>query len=150
METHRERLEVLKALAVETRVKILSLLRTRGPQGAKGIAQALHKTPAAASQHLKVLKQAGLLKSERRGYCIPYSIDEEAMEKCRCLLDELCTCEYPYRTRLALEKGKEVSLKRLKEYELELERELRLLRQRIEEKEKQGGVRKGLISLPIC
>jgi DNA-binding transcriptional ArsR family regulator len=128
---------VLKALAVETRVKILDLLKTRGPQGSKGIAQALRITPAAASQHLKVLKRAGLLKSERKGYWIPYSIDEEAMERCRCLLDELCTCQCRHRTQMALEEGREVSLQRLREYQRELERELRIIRQRIEEKERE-------------
>jgi DNA-binding transcriptional ArsR family regulator len=48
--------EMFKALAVETRVKILELLKSRGPLGAKEIGKLLGITPAAASQrlHLRV------------------------------------------------------------------------------------------------
>ncbi len=74
--------EMFKALAVETRVKIIELLKSEGPLGAKNIAGQIRVTPAAVSQHLKILRQAGLVRSERKGYWIPYSIDEEALENC--------------------------------------------------------------------
>jgi len=72
--------EMFKVLAVETRVKIIELLKSKGPLGAKNIAGLVGITPAAVSQHLKILRQAGLVRSERKGYWIPYSIDEEALE----------------------------------------------------------------------
>ena len=84
--------EIFKVLSVETRVKIIELLKAQGPLGAKGIGATIGITTAAVSQHLKILKQAGLVRSERNGYWIPYSIDEKAMENCRQILNEVCTC----------------------------------------------------------
>ena len=84
--------EIFKVLAVETRIKIIDLLKSRGPLGAKNIARLIGVTPAAISQHLKILRQAGLVRSERNGYWIPYSIDEEALEDCRKVLNKVCTC----------------------------------------------------------
>src|SRR3989304_8672871 len=84
--------EMFKVLAVETRVKIIDLLKSKGPLGSKSIAGQLGITPAAVSQHLKILKQAGLVRNERKGYWIPYSIDEEALHNCRQILSEVCTC----------------------------------------------------------
>src|SRR3972149_4329353 len=84
--------EMFKVLAVETRVKIIDLLKSKGPLGSKSIAGQLGITPAAVSQHLKILRQAGLVRNERKGYWIPYSIDEEALENCAYILSEVCTC----------------------------------------------------------
>ena len=84
--------EMFKVLAVETRVRIIDLLKSKGPLGAKNIAELVGVTPAAVSQHLKILRQSGLVRSERKGYWIPYSLDEEALENCRQILNEVCTC----------------------------------------------------------
>ncbi|MEE8480050.1 MAG: metalloregulator ArsR/SmtB family transcription factor, partial [Desulfobacterales bacterium] len=65
--------EIFKVLSVETRVKIIELLKAQGPLGAKDIAATIGITTAAVSQHLKILKQAGLVRSERKGYWIPYT-----------------------------------------------------------------------------
>ena len=50
--------DMFKVLGVETRIRIIDLLKTKGPLGAKKIAEVLGITPAAVSQHLKILKQA--------------------------------------------------------------------------------------------
>ena len=63
--------EMFKVLAVETRVKIIDLLKTEGPLGAKKISELLGITPAAVSQHLRILRQVGLVRSERNGNWIP-------------------------------------------------------------------------------
>ena len=84
--------EIFKVLSVETRVKIIELLKTKGPMGGKEISEELGLTLPAVSQHLKILKQAGMVRSERKGYWIPYTINVEAMENCRKVLDEVCTC----------------------------------------------------------
>src|SRR4030065_1245817 len=84
--------EIFKVLAVETRVKIIELLKSKGPFGSKNIAEMGGITPAAVSQHLKLLRQAGLVRNERKGYWIPYSIDEEALHNCQQILNEVCTC----------------------------------------------------------
>ena len=56
--------EMFKALAVETRVKIIEMLKSQGPLGAKKIEEHLGVTTAAVSQHLKILKQAALVRNE--------------------------------------------------------------------------------------
>jgi DNA-binding transcriptional ArsR family regulator len=69
-----EHADIFKALAVPTRLRIIAILKARGPHGAKEIARLLGVTPAAASQHLRILRHAGLIRSERKGYWIPHSI----------------------------------------------------------------------------
>ena len=127
--------EIFKVLSVETRVKIIELLKTQGPLGAKDIGVTIGITTAAVSQHLKILKQAGLVRSERKGYWIPYSIDEKAMENCRQILNEVCTCGCGG-TGTFREVESEISdLESLKKYEDELNIELKTVRQRVKELE---------------
>jgi len=128
-----EPVEMFKALAVETRVKIIDLLKSQGPMGAKKIAELVGITQAAVSQHLKILRQAGFVRSERNGYWIPYSIDEEALHECRDALMEICTCGCKGTGKFKEKELKVSSLNSLKKYEKEIEKELRTLRKRIKE-----------------
>ena len=116
--------EMFKVLSVETRVKIIDLLKSNGPMGAKKIADLLAITPAAVSQHLKILKQAGLVRNERKGYWIPYSIDEQALENCGAVLSEVCTCGCQGTCRFREKELSDSSLKSLRKYERELQNEL--------------------------
>lgn len=125
--------EMFKVLGVETRIKIISLLKSRGPLGAKNIAELLRVTPAAVSQHLKVLRQAGLVRSERKGYWIPYSIDEDALEDCRRVLNEVCTCGCRGTGKFREKNLRDSGLGLLRKYEKELQNELRIVRERIKE-----------------
>ncbi|HBE80772.1 MAG TPA: hypothetical protein DDW65_23750, partial [Firmicutes bacterium] len=84
--------EICKVLAAETRLKIIQLLKTKGPLGAKDIACFLGVTTAAISQHLKIMSQVGIVSSERKGFCIPYTINEDVLRQCRQLLSEVCLC----------------------------------------------------------
>jgi len=84
--------EKFNILSVETRLKIIELLKTKGAIGAKSIAEQIDITTAAVSQHLKILKQAGLVNCQRKGYHIPYTINEEALEDCRKILSKVCSC----------------------------------------------------------
>ncbi|MCJ7546717.1 MAG: metalloregulator ArsR/SmtB family transcription factor [Deltaproteobacteria bacterium] len=120
---------------METRVKIVELLKARGPLGAKDIAATIGITTAAVSQHLKVLKQAGLVRSERKGYWIPYSIDEKAMEDCRQILNEVCTCGCQGTGKFREAELERSSVASLKKYEEELKNELSTVRQRLQELE---------------
>jgi DNA-binding transcriptional ArsR family regulator len=124
---------MFKVLSVETRVKIIDLLKSNGPMGAKKIAELLAITPAAVSQHLKILRQAGLVRSERKGYWIPYSIDEAALENCGAVLSEVCTCGCQGTCRLKEKELSDSSLKSLRKYETELQNELAVVRARIKE-----------------
>lgn len=125
--------EIFKVLGVETRVKIIELLKSNGPLGVKNISSDLGVTPSAISQHLKILKQAGLVRSERQGYWIPYSINEEAMAQCRKLLTEICTCGCRGTGKFRETELSSSNLNTFKRYEEELVNELELIRQRIDE-----------------
>ena len=123
--------EMFKVLGAETRVRIIELLKSKGPLGVKNIAGVLNITPAAVSQHLKALRQAGLVKNERKGYWIPYSIDEEALENCRCLLNKVCTCGCKATGGFKERKLNKAGLTSLVKYEKELKKELQNVRKRI-------------------
>lgn len=123
--------EMFKVLGVGTRVRIIEMLKSKGPLGVKNIAGVLGITPAAVSQHLKVLRQAGLVRNERKGYWIPYSIDERALENCRCLLNKVCTCGCKETGRFKGQKLSKASLTSLMRYEKEIEKELQNVRDRI-------------------
>ncbi len=125
--------EIFKVLSVETRVKIIDLLKARGHMGAKDIAATIGITTAAVSQHLKILKQADLVRSERRGYWIPYEINEEAMENCRRLLTDVCTCGCGGTGDFRASDPERSDVITLKKYEKELKKELAAVQQRLEE-----------------
>ena len=127
--------EMFKALAVETRVKIIDLLKSEGPLGAKKISDLLGVTPAAVSQHLKILKQAGFVRSERNGYWIPYSIDEETLNDCREVLTEICTCGCQGTGKFKEKELSNSNLESLKKYKQEIEAELETVIVRIKELE---------------
>jgi DNA-binding transcriptional ArsR family regulator len=125
--------EMFKVLGVETRVRIINLLKSGGPLEVKHIAEQVGITSAAVSQHLKILRQAGLVRNERRGYWIPYSIDEEALERCRQVLTEVCTCGCGGTGKFRQKELRNTSLESLSKYAKELEKELRIVRQKMGE-----------------
>ena len=59
------------------------------------LAAVLEITPSAVSQHLKVLKNAGLVKGERRGYYVHYRINPEALKNCQRLSSAVLTVTVP-------------------------------------------------------
>jgi len=128
--------EISKVLSVDTRVKIIELLKTKGPMGAKEIGESVGISTAAVSQHLKILKHAGLVTSERKGFWIPYSINEHAMECCRQVLNDVCCCGCETHVEVVRRKrGEMCDLKSLKEYELKLKKELEKVQKKVEELE---------------
>jgi ArsR family transcriptional regulator, arsenate/arsenite/antimonite-responsive transcriptional repressor len=128
-----EPFEMFRILAVETRVKILELLKSQGPLGAKEIGKQMGITPAAASQHLKILKQSGLVRSERKGFWIPYAVNAEALEKYRRLLTEICTCGCQGKGNWKERELEKTSMESLRRYEKDLQDELKTVRERIKE-----------------
>ena len=77
--------ELFKLLSVDKRIEIIERLKC-GPMTVNGLAEKLGVTPSA------VLKAAGLVTNERKGYFIHYSLNEEALEACRKRLNRICTC----------------------------------------------------------
>ncbi len=73
---------MLKALGEPTRLSIFQQLLIR-KHCVRSLSRKLGITESAISQHMKVLKEAGLVYGERFGYHIHYLPKQEA-------LDELC------------------------------------------------------------
>ena len=130
-----EQAELFKVLGVESRTRIIELLKQKGPLGANDMSEVLGITPSTVSQHLKILKHTGLAWNERKGHWIPYEIDPVALDKCSEFLSNICTfgCQGPGGFREAeLSRAKDkVAL--LKKHERELEEELNKVRAQIEE-----------------
>jgi DNA-binding transcriptional ArsR family regulator len=76
----------LAALADPTRRKIFERLR-RGPSPVGVLADGLPVSRPAVSQHLKVLKEAGLVSEEQDGARRIYRIDPEGLGQLRRWLD---------------------------------------------------------------
>ena len=76
---------ILKALADVTRYKILSLLLTHD-LCVGALADRLAVSKAAVSQHLQILRKAGLVKGEKRGYWTHYAIERRRLKE---VADEL-------------------------------------------------------------
>ena len=70
---------VFRALADETRRNILRLLRT-GPLTSGEIADRFHSSWPTISRHLAVLRDAGLVATERRGQEIRYELDTSVFQ----------------------------------------------------------------------
>jgi DNA-binding transcriptional ArsR family regulator len=79
---------VLRALAEPQRRRILTLVRD-GELPAGEIAEHFDITHQAVSQHLRVLRDAGLLNERRDGTRRLYAIRPEAIESVRDFLDQL-------------------------------------------------------------
>ena len=73
------------ALSDPTRLKLVKLLSRRVGGGflcVCALAASCGVTQSAVSQHLRVLRAVGLVRGERRGYHIHYSVNPEALKKC--------------------------------------------------------------------
>ena len=87
----KESADLFKILSVDKRIEIIELLKKEA-MNVNSMAEALGISSSAVSQHLRVLKSAGMVRDERRGYWIYYSLDRETLEKCRDRLNRICTC----------------------------------------------------------
>jgi DNA-binding transcriptional ArsR family regulator len=79
--------KALAALADPTRRAVLERLRT-GPRSVKTIAQGMPVSRPAVSQHLKVLKEAGLVADRPEGNRRVYYIDPDGIGALRGWLDQ--------------------------------------------------------------
>lgn len=73
-----DRLAVLKALADDSRMKLLTLLLERS-YCVRALAWKLELSEATVSQHLKVLREAGLLVGEKHGYFMHYEVQRDIL-----------------------------------------------------------------------
>ena len=82
----RDGARLFKALGDATRLAILRQLREQGEVCACDFVAGCDVGQPTVSHHLKVLRQAGLVRGERRGLWIYYRIEPEAFERVRELL----------------------------------------------------------------
>ena len=83
-----EMARAFKVLSVETRLRIVQLLKGQS-LCVNALAGRLSVTPAAVSQHLRILREAGLVTAEKRGYFVHYRLNEGTLAEWRTLLDGL-------------------------------------------------------------
>ncbi len=90
-------MDILGALAQETRLEIFKRLVRQGPDGlaAGDIGTALSLAPATLSFHLNSLRHAGLLTSRREGRQIFYAARYEAISELMGFLMENCCQGHP-------------------------------------------------------
>jgi len=79
---------LLKVLSVETRVRIVQLLKGRA-LCVNALASRLDVTQGAVSQHLRVMRDAGLVIDEKRGYFVHYRLNEDTLAAWREEIDRL-------------------------------------------------------------
>jgi DNA-binding transcriptional ArsR family regulator len=80
------RVDGFAALADPTRRRIFERLAQR-PASVGKLASGFEVTRPAVSQHLKVLKDAGLVMDEKQGTCRVYRIDPRGVQTMRAYLD---------------------------------------------------------------
>ena len=83
-----EGVQILKTLADETRFNLIKLLLTHD-LCVGALAKHLRISEAAVSQHLKYLRESGLVKGEKRGYWTHYTVEKGKLHELAELLREL-------------------------------------------------------------
>lgn len=78
--------KMLKALCEPKRFLLLRLLAERG-YCVRALARRSELSESAVSQHLKVMREAGLVYGVKIGYYTHYRLDKEGLG---CVIDELC------------------------------------------------------------
>ena len=125
METDtKETAERFKVLAAGARLAIIEFLK-QGPKKVSEICDALGASQPAVSQHLKILKAAGLVSDEKDGYWVSYSLNRGQLLQFKRELNGVCQCD----TESEREQLPEVEL--LEAYRTELERELKEVQDQI-------------------
>jgi DNA-binding transcriptional ArsR family regulator len=79
---------VFKLLSVEARIRIVQVLKRRAMCVTELTSQ-LGITPSATSQHLRVLRDARLVKFQKRGFNVYYSLDVQNIDRMHKAVSEL-------------------------------------------------------------
>lgn len=70
--------QVFKVLSVETRVQMIEMPKQRS-LCVNALAKSLNITPAAVSQHLRVLRDCGVVEADKKGYFVHYRLNKETL-----------------------------------------------------------------------
>lgn len=88
MEEYEAYAEVLKAISHPLRLCIVKGLIENGPKNVTNMYSCLGVPQSTISQHISKMKSADIIKGERNGTEITYSVDNEKIEKLiKCLFD---------------------------------------------------------------
>jgi DNA-binding transcriptional ArsR family regulator len=87
--------EIFKALSDPTRLRLVQLLNNcqegiceGGPLCVNALAHQLGVSQSAVSQHLRILRQMGLVRGVRHGTFMHYSLDPDGLDQYRAALRE--------------------------------------------------------------
>ena len=81
----KDLVKVFKALSDETRLKILLIISKR-TICQKGISRHLGISESAVSQHIKVLKESGIVTGIKQGYSVIYVINDDCFKEVKFFL----------------------------------------------------------------
>jgi DNA-binding transcriptional ArsR family regulator len=81
-------MRVFRALSVEKRVEIVRFLAD-GTLCVGALSHRLGISAGAVSQHLRILRDAGIVEPDRRGLFIHYRLAPKAWERCRGVMESL-------------------------------------------------------------
>ena len=90
--------EIFKALSDPTRLRLIKLLSECSSQPGNcggrslcvnALTNNLGVTQSAVSQHLRILRQVGLVRGERHGQKVHYSLDQDGLDKYKASLEEI-------------------------------------------------------------
>ena len=79
---------IFKVLSVENRVRIIQFLKCKA-LCVNALAKLLDITPAAVSQHLRILRASDIVTAEKRGYFVHYRLNKKTMKQWKKLSDTL-------------------------------------------------------------
>jgi len=91
-----EQARIFKVLSVGTRVRMIELLKDR-PLCVNALSGILGITPAAVSQHLRILRDAEVVLADKRGYFVHYRVNEKTLSEWNRALKSLLEID-PLRT----------------------------------------------------
>jgi len=101
MDEIEELAEIFKALSDPTRLRLVKLLSEclsgeceGGALCVNALARSVGVTQSAVSQHLRVLRQVGLVRGERRGHFVHYSLNQDRLEQHKARLREALGKEF--------------------------------------------------------
>jgi len=104
MSLNRELALMFKALSTPARITMIQVLRDRA-LCVGALAKILDLTPGAVSQHLGILKQAGLVEAEKRGYFVHYRLNQQTMAKWRESLADFLTAPKDFEPCIFIKRG---------------------------------------------
>jgi len=83
---------IFKVLSVNTRVRMIHLLKKQA-LCVNALARALDITPAAVSQHLRILRDAEIVIADKRGYFVHYQINRKTLNEWNAMAKHLLDME---------------------------------------------------------